>query len=115
MVALRTGPIAHQTATVRRRWNAASAGTLPVAAPCGEPPISRQAGRVVAGRYRLRRLLGRGGMGTVWLANDLATRLGLGLLAKDPPQRLDTGQAGRALRALEVGGSSWAPWSGPHA
>jgi len=54
-------------------------------------------------------------MGTAWLANDLATRLGLGLLAKDPPQRLDTGQAGRALRALEVGGSSWAPWSGPHA
>ena len=45
-----------------------------------------------------------------------ATRLGLvieGLLAKDPAQRLDTGQARRALRALRGGRSSWEPWLGP--
>src|SRR5712672_2295723 len=82
----------------RRRWRTAGEGHPTVPGQLADGTPGEPGGRLVAGRFRLRSLLGRGGMGRVWLADD---------------ELLDRPVAVKQLRmhgleSAEIGAQAWA-------
>ena len=74
-------------------------------------------GRVLGGRYEVRGVLGRGGMGEVWLARDLKLQVEVALKVVRPEQLADAGvlarlraevrAAGRSPRHMSAASTTW--------
>ena len=67
-------------------------------ADVGVPDLS---GELVAGKYRVGRLVGSGGMGTVWLGQhtQLGTRVAIKFIGRSSPSAPTRGVASRSRRA----------------
>src|SRR5688572_29829501 len=61
-------------------------------------------GAIVAGRYRLERIVGEGGMGVVWAARDLSNERAVALkIVKDPSPELEQRTLREACATARVG------------
>jgi eukaryotic-like serine/threonine-protein kinase len=95
---------AHRREPTSRFHRGTRAGTLAAVASRSAEP-----GAVFAGRYRLIRELGRGGMGAVWLAEHLTLRSNVAIKVIDPTRVASPSAVGRFVREAQAAAALHSP------